>query len=70
MEAIGNLIYCVSQTMSILPMILQLPGLLGCIQSSFGTVINVLHCAFWQGTWIDDCIMPAFRQLGIEGGKE
>ena len=45
-------------------------GVLGFIQSSCGTVINVLHCTFWGGTWIDDCIMPIFNELGIGGGKE
>ena len=69
MEAAGNLIYCISQTMGIIPMIGSVPGFLGFIQSSFSTIINVIHCTFWGGTCIGDYIMPVFGELGIGGGK-
>ena len=69
MEFLNNLIYCVSQGMGVIPMICRVPGLLGCIQSSCSIVMNVLHCTFWGGTWIEDYIMPVFSQLGIGGDK-
>ena len=55
--------------MGIIPMILQIPSLLGFIQSSCGTVINAIHCTFWNATFIGDYIMPIIGQLGIGGGK-
>ena len=64
MEFLNNLIYCVSQTMGIIPMIFQVPGLLGCIQSSCSILMNVLHCTFFGGIAMEDIVMPAFNKMG------
>ncbi|VUT24485.1 MAG: hypothetical protein MASP_00536 [Candidatus Methanolliviera sp. GoM_asphalt] len=45
-------------------------GLLGYIQSSCSIVMNVLHCTFWGGTWIEDYIMPVFGEMRSISGKE
>ena len=67
MEFLNNLIYCGSQTMGIIPMIFQIPGLLGCNLAACSQVINAIHClACWElsfGKLIDPVVEKMKEQI-------
>ena len=71
MEFFNNLIYCVSQTMGVIPLISHGIGFLGCNLAAFSDAWNALHCLIEGGAGIKDIIMPIFGQMTetFGGGK-
>ena len=66
MEFLNNLIYCISQTTGMIPMIFRVTGFLGCNLAVFSNAWNACHCCVEGSSILNDRLEPLFNLLSGE----